>query len=269
MPVFSRSTFVFLYVASCIAVSVSSAAAQTVVLNAPNTQIVDTALRNGSYASVNQDGQVLVTRSSTLPDWQRRTILSIDTTSIPDKTAIASAVLTLTVKSGLGAAGTKRPLTVYRLGSAFTETQATWLSRQTGVAWPTPGGDLVEVVTARDVTNVAGAKVTFDVTSAVQRAINGEFGRQVRLAIVDTGSDAKESYREYYSTEVSTSTNRPLLTVTYRSISSTTIDVPAGGDLQTAFRSQEGLCRLLQNHAGSLDGAAAPAFDLGKGRAPL
>ena len=235
MRLFNGTLSVFLIV-SALVLDASAVNAQTgTVLSSPGSQIIDTTIRSGSYASVNQDGPLLVTRSSTDPEWQRRTILNIDTTSIPDKTAIATAILTLTIKSGLGAAGTKRTITVYRLNSAFNETQATWLSRQTGVAWSTPGGDLAEVVTARSVTNVAGAKVTFDITPLVQRAINGEFGRQVRIALLDTGSDAKESYREYYASEASTSTNRPLLTVTYRSVTGSTIDVPAGGNLQTAL----------------------------------
>jgi hypothetical protein len=206
----------------------SPARAQTKVLSTPDSQVIDTTLRNGPYAKVNQNGPVLVTRASNEPEWQRRTIISIDTTSIPEKTPIAQAILTLVIKAGLGASGTNRTITVYRLNSAFNEAQATWVNRQSGVAWSTPGGDLAEVVYARKVTNVVNARVTFDVTSTVQRAINGEFGRQVRLAFVDTGSDAKESYREYHSSESSTSAYRPQLSVTYRTGSATTIDVPAG-----------------------------------------
>ena len=36
-------------------------------------------------------------------------------------------------------------------------------------------------------TNAGGARITFDVTALVQRAVNGEFERQARLALVDTG----------------------------------------------------------------------------------
>jgi hypothetical protein len=236
MRVFSRGTLSFLLPSlMSVIVCASPASAQTKVLSTPDSQVIDTTLRNGPYATINQNGPLLVTRSSNDPEWQRRTIISIDTTSIPEKTAIAQAILTLTLKSGLGASGTTRPITIYRLNSAFNEAQATWVNRQTGTAWSTPGGDLAEVVVAKNVTNVASAKVTFDVTAAVQRAINGEFGRQVRLALVDTGSDAKESYREYHSSESTTTGYRPQLSVTYRSGSATTIDVPAGGDLQTAL----------------------------------
>ena len=47
------------------------------------------------------------------------------------------------------------------------------------------------------------------------------------------GGDAKESYREYHSSEASASGNRPSLTVRYSS--ATIIDVAAGGDLQQAL----------------------------------
>ena len=61
----------------------------------------------------------------------------------------------------------------------------------------------------------------------------------MRLALVDVGGggDAKESYREYHSSEASTAGNRPQLTIRYGSTTppGTTIDVPAGGDLQAAL----------------------------------
>jgi hypothetical protein len=210
----------------------------TVVLNVPDAQVIDTMIRNGSYAATNQNGPVLLTRSSTVPEWERRTILSFDASSIPDRTTITSATLTLTVKSGLGSAGATRPVTAYRLTSTFQEAQASWTNRQTGVAWQTPGGDFGEIAGSGAVTNVAGAKVTFDLTPLVQRAVNGEFARQVRIALVDVGGggDAKESYREYHSSEASTAASRPQLTLRYGSTSpGSTIDVPAGGDLQAAL----------------------------------
>jgi hypothetical protein len=195
-------------------------------------------LRNGPYATTNHDGALLLTRSSTVPEWERRSILSINTTSIPAGTVITSATLTLTVKSGLGTQGSTRPITVYRLTSSFQERQASWNNRATGVAWSTPGGDLAESLTSKAVTNVAGAKITFDLTAFVQRAVKGEFERQARIALVDVGGggNVKESYREYHSSEASTASNRPQLTVRYGSASTgTTIDVPSGGDLQAAL----------------------------------
>ncbi len=235
MRVFSRTPSVFLFSMSVVLCASSVGAQTTKVLSTPDSQLIDTTLRNGPYATINQDGAILLTRSSTDPEWQRRTILNVDTTSIPDNTAISSATLTLTVKSGLGSPGATRPVTAYRLTSAFVEKQATWLSRQTGTLWSKPGGDLGEVVASAAATNAVGGKVTFNVTALVQRAVNGEFGRQVRLALVDTGGSAKESFREYHASEASTSSNRPQLTVRYGGTSGTTIDVPPGGDLQGAL----------------------------------
>ena len=235
MRVFSGTPSVFLFSMSLLLCAASAGAQTTKVLSTPDSQVIDTTLRNGPYATINQDGAILLTKSSTDPEWQRRTILNIDTTSIPDKTAITSATLTLTVKSGLGSPGATRPVTAYRLTSAFIEKQATWLSRQTGTLWSKPGGDLAEVVASAAATNAVGGKITFDVTALVQRAVNGEFGRQVRLALVDVGGAVKESYREYHASEASTASNRPQLTVRYGATSGTTIDVPPGGDLQGAL----------------------------------
>jgi hypothetical protein len=211
--------------------------AQTIVLNVPNTQVVDTTIRNGPYATYNHNNATLLTRSSTVPDWERRAILSFNASSVPSGTVITSATLTLTLKSGLGTTGAKRTVAVRRLASPFVEGEATWRDRQTGVPWATPGGDVMETITTSEVTNVTGSKITFNVTALVQRAVNGEFARQVLIALIDTdgGGDAKESYREYHSSEASTASNRPQLAVHYGTTSTTTIDVPPGGSLQTAL----------------------------------
>ena len=112
-------------------------------------------------------------------------------------------MLTLTIKSGLGTAGATRPVAVYRVQSPFVEAQATWLNRQSGTTWSAPGSDISEVVASKAVTNAAGAKINFDVTALVQRTVNGDYARQFRVALIDTGGDAKESYREYHSSEAS------------------------------------------------------------------
>ena len=61
----------------------AAAHAQTVVLNVPGTQVIDTTIRNGPYATENQDGSALLTRSSTVPEWERRTILWFNASSVP------------------------------------------------------------------------------------------------------------------------------------------------------------------------------------------
>ena len=210
----------------------------TQILSAPDTQIVDTMIRNGAYATFNHNNAVLLTRWSAIPDWERRSIFSINTSSVPQGSQVSSAVLSLWVRSGLGGAGATTPVTVYRLTSSFVESQATWLSRQTGVAWATPGGDLAEAYGTVNVHNVANARVDFDVTAIVQRAVNGDGGsRQALLALIDVtgGGDGKNSYREYHSSESSSTSLRPRVTVTFGPAGGGTIDVPAGGDLQMAL----------------------------------
>ena len=192
-----------------------ASAQTTVVLNQSGTQVTDTMIRNGSYANTNYDGQTLLTRNSSDPDWERRTLLKFDTdTFIPQGSTITSATLTLTVKEGLGTAGQTRPVQVYRISSGFLDTDATWRVRMGTSAWVTPGGDIAEQVATADVSNVAGSKVTINLTNFVQQVSSGSFDtRYTRVAFVDAGVEGKDSYREYYSSKESDVTRRPTLTV--------------------------------------------------------
>jgi endonuclease/exonuclease/phosphatase family metal-dependent hydrolase len=192
-----------------------TAAAQTIVLNQPAPQVTDTTLRAGAYANTNYDTQPLVTRRSTDPDFERRAILKFDTqNTIPQGARIASATLTLTVRSGLGTAGETRPIQVFRVTQAFQASDATWIRRQYSENWSTPGGDVDVQYGAGYPSNVAGARVTFDITSLVQRTVNGDFGsRYTRILLADAGAAVKESYREYYQSEDGTASRRPTLTV--------------------------------------------------------
>jgi len=192
-----------------------TARAQTIVLNQTGTQVTDTTIRSGSYANTNLDDHSLITRRSTDPDWERRSLLKFDTeTFIPSGSIVQSATLTLTVKSGLGTSGSARTISVYREPSPFQEAQATWLQRETGAAWTTPGGDYAELVGQASASNTPGAKVTFDVTTLVQNTSDGDFGsRYTRLLLLDAGAAAQESYREFYPSEEANAALRPTLTV--------------------------------------------------------
>lgn len=103
-------------------------------------------------------------------------------------------------------------LTAYRLLEDWTETHATWNRRTNGVNWGNPGAD---GTISRDTAGInwdcltIGVK-TFDLTAIVQQWSAGvpNFGVVVR----ETGNDGVE----WYSSEHTTLTNRPLLTVTYR-----------------------------------------------------
>ena len=218
-----RSAGTFAIVAVGLAWTGGTAAAQTIVLNAGGSQVTDTTIRAGAYANTNYDGHPLITRrSSSDPDWERRAILKFDTqNTIPQGARIQSATLTLTVRSGLGTAGQTRPIQVFRVSEAFQETDATWRLRQGGEYWSTAGGTVGSQVGALYATNTAGARISADVTELVQQTVDGNFGsRFARILLADAAPEAKESYREYYSSEDGTATRRPTLTVVLASTTS-------------------------------------------------
>ena len=193
----------------------SATAQTTVVLNQSDSQVTDTTIRNGAYANTNFDGDPLITRRSSDPDWERRTLIKFNTDSfLPIGAQISSATLTLTVRSGLGSAGATRPIRIRQVPSGFLEAEATWRIRMGSSAWATPGGDAGEEAGSANATNVAGSRVTVNVTDLVRRISNGDFGsRWTRFVLDDVGSDVKESYREYYNSEDSSVSRRPTLTI--------------------------------------------------------
>jgi endonuclease/exonuclease/phosphatase family metal-dependent hydrolase len=190
-----RLTRTLLLLAGALAFN-TTADAQTITL----TDSSDTTLRGGAYASINFGTRsTLETRASSDADYVRRVILKFDTqNTVPQGATISSATLTLTIKGGNAQS---RTITVYRVKQPFTDTEATWKIRRTSTAWSTPGGDLGERAGSFSVTNVAGSRVTVDVTDLVQSIVNGSFGttRYTRLALVDQGAASRDSYKEYYS----------------------------------------------------------------------
>jgi endonuclease/exonuclease/phosphatase family metal-dependent hydrolase len=198
---------------SSVAVLCGTASAQTVTLNTPGSQVTDTMIRSGSFANTNHDSGPLLTRRSVDPEWERRTILKFDTqNTIPANAPIASATLTLTVRAALGT--TQRPLTAYRIPQPFQEAQATWRLRQGTYTWTTPGGTMAEQVGAAFAGSAVGSKVTIDVTTLVQNTVRGRYdSRYTRVLLLDSGNDAKDSYREYFASEDANPENRPTLTV--------------------------------------------------------
>ncbi|HET7216548.1 MAG TPA: DNRLRE domain-containing protein [Vicinamibacterales bacterium] len=210
----SRAGCVLASAVACLSVLCGTASAQTIVLNQPGSQVTDTTIRSGAYASTNYDNGVLLTRRSTDPDWERRTILKFDTqNTIARGTPITSATLTVTVRSGLGT--TLRTISAYRITQPFQEAEATWTRRQSSYNWTTPGGTIApDQFGAALVPATAGARVTIDLTALVQRTINGEFdSRYTRVLLKDAGTDSKDSYREYFPSEDVVVENRPTLTI--------------------------------------------------------
>lgn len=194
----------------------SAASAQTTVtLNQPTTHVLVNTIRGGSFAN-KTDRSVLATRSADNPEYNRRALLKFDTqNAIPVGSAVASALLTVTVKTGSPDAA--RSIGVYQVTTSWNESQVTWNKRYTTDSWTTSGGDLGSKLDAETVSNIAGTKVTFDVTPLVKEAVAGRLGssRYTRLALVDLEGSTADSYREYFLPTDANVAARPVLKVTY------------------------------------------------------
>jgi endonuclease/exonuclease/phosphatase family metal-dependent hydrolase len=199
------------------AAAASVAGAQTTVtLNQSKAQVVYATLRAGAYANKNYP-TTLTTRAADTADNQRRAMIKFDTqNTIPSGTAITSATMTLTVKGGSTAS---RTIGAYQVTTSWTETETTWNKRRTDQSWMTSGGDLGSLIGQQTVSNAAGTKVTFDVTSLVKQAVSGDLGtsRYTRLALVDLGSASGDTTRNFYTPDDSDPSHRPVLTVVYGS----------------------------------------------------
>jgi endonuclease/exonuclease/phosphatase family metal-dependent hydrolase len=238
------------------AASVSAAAAQTtVIFNDSRPDVVYATLRAGAYADTNLP-TVLTTRAAdTSPNNHRRALLKFDTQNrIPAGSSVTSALLTVTVKSG-GTADTTRTIGAYQVTTSWAETETTWNRRRTTSAWMTGGGDLGSLLAKQVVSNAAGTKVTFDITSLVKAAVAGHFGssRYTRIALVDVDSATTDSTRNFYTPDDANSALRPTLKVVY----GTTTAAPAPTTTTT------NTLRVLQwnsQHGGTgTDGVLDPA----------
>ena len=181
----------------------------------------DATLRGGSYANTAYGGSgTLETRASSDATYERHALLKFDThNTIPAGATITSATLTLTVKGGNS---DSRKVAAYCVPSSFTESLVTWKRRKSSDYWNTGGGDTAHYHASATVSNSAGSKVTFDLTGQVQEAVRKSGSRYTRVLLIDVDGASRDSYKQYYSSEASTSSYRPRLVVTYGSSSTTT-----------------------------------------------
>src|SRR5919112_5876044 len=130
------------------AAAAGPALAQTVKLTQSNATVI----RGGTYASANfSKDPKLATRASGDATYVRRSIMKFDTeNTIPKGASISSATLTLTIAGGNSES---RQIGVYRVGSSYDESQATWKARKSSYNWPSAGSDLKEKYDSRTVSN--------------------------------------------------------------------------------------------------------------------
>ncbi len=203
--------------AAMLASALAASAQTTLTLSAPSTQVVYATLRGGTYANTNI-GTLLETRQATDMSYERHALLKFDTEStIPAGSSVTSATLTLVVKTA--SAATTRRIAAYQVTQSWTETETTWNQRRSGENWTTAGGDLGTQIAVQSVSNVAGTRVSFNVTALVKSAVSGALGssRYTRIALIDLDAPTSESYRQYYTPNDVTVANRPSLVVTYGS----------------------------------------------------
>lgn len=190
--------------------------AQTTLAISGASRVQDTAIRGGNYANVNFDGELLVTRASSDLTYVRRALLDFDTAStIPAGTTIQSATLTVTVHWG-GATALRR-VGVFPVTRSFTASQATWDVASSTTPWTKPGGDLGPQAASALVPNGGGQQAHFDITALVQANVTSSGSRRTSVALgdIDTLTNARDGYRDYYSTEASTGGYRPTLSVVF------------------------------------------------------
>jgi endonuclease/exonuclease/phosphatase family metal-dependent hydrolase len=213
-----------MFVAGVVAGS-SPASAQSLTLRSYR----DATIRGGAYANTNYGSNaILETRASSDASYLRRAVLQFDTAPYLSTSArISSAKLVLTVKSGNSET---RRLSACAVPVSFRESDVTWKKRDSDSYWRNAGGDVVTSdCSSATVTATANSKVTFDVTQQVQKAVSGGYGsRYARFLVGDVGGSSRDSYKQYYSNNTSTSSVRPTLLIsTGTSTTSTTSTAPA------------------------------------------
>lgn len=152
----------------------------------------------------------------------KRALIAFDLSSIPSNATIVSATLSLTVVTD--SSSNARTMSAYRVKRNWTETGATWNKYDGTNDWQTAGAgganDIdVSAMGSGSVTasQAVGSVVTLTFTAAeVQKFIDGTYTNYGWLLMVDT--ESSDLY-DYASSDHSTATLRPVLTVVYSVLS--------------------------------------------------
>ncbi|MDQ3347697.1 MAG: DNRLRE domain-containing protein [Acidobacteriota bacterium] len=194
-----------------ITLAAAPAAAQTLRLADSSA----TTIRGGDYEDENfASSPILEVRASSSDTYERRVVLKFDThNTLPKGTRIGSARLTLTVAGGNDET---RQLAAYGGSLSYDEATATWNERKDDQEWSRPGGESRRLAAKQTVTDRVGSRVTFDVTTTVQKVVNGSYGnaRYARFLLADTGRSSRGSYKQFFSDEAGDVSVRPTLVIT-------------------------------------------------------
>ena len=226
---------VFALIASC-GFGAAASAQTTVTLSTPGTHInADQTIQGGTYATTDFSASNELASKVSSEAYTRRILFKFDTQNyIPANAVIQSAQLHLVLKNAESTE--RRPLTAYYVTRSFHRGQTSWRYYQDGAEWSNPGGDLGTRYTTTYVDGAVGSTYRFDLTSLVQRVVNGGYGsRYTRVALIDTGAATDGNYREFHSTRATNTALRPRLVITYTTSSSAptpTVTTPTGTTLR-------------------------------------
>jgi predicted outer membrane repeat protein len=147
-----------------------------------------------------------------------RSLIKFDLSSIPANATISSATLSLWTSSDLSS--NNRTIQVYRLKTAFNETQSNWNRPATGSTWQTAGA---AGANDRESTAIGSATILNNealnlekqislAPAAIQEMVSGSFLNRGFLLQADTEQNDRFNYKTSDST---TSAQRPKLVIQY------------------------------------------------------
>jgi RHS repeat-associated protein len=147
-----------------------------------------------------------------------RSLIKFDLSSIPANATITSATLSLWTSSDLSS--NSRMVQVYRLKTAFNETQATWNIAATGINWQTAGasgGNDRESTAIGSTTIIADESLNIEklivlTPAKIQEMVSGAFTNRGFIIVANTESNDRFNYKTSDSTN---SVQRPKLVIQY------------------------------------------------------
>ncbi len=180
---------------------------------------LDTYLLSASAATnYGTDVGLGVGENNNTTDWVARALIKFDVSSIPANAVITSATLSLWTSGDYS--DNDRTIRVYRLKTAFDESNATWNESAASVNWETAGASGANDRESADIGStqiLAGESLGIEkqialTPSKIQEFVSGTFTNSGFIIIADTELDDRFNYE---SSDSVTASNRPKLVIQY------------------------------------------------------
>ncbi|MEM2956304.1 MAG: DNRLRE domain-containing protein [Candidatus Pacearchaeota archaeon] len=157
-----------------------------------------------------------------------RGILEFNISSIPSNANIQSAVLALYQTSGTG---TEFELELKRITNSWTESGATWNSRDGINLWSSAGGDYANTSYAKTTINTSLGWKEWDITNLIKEWHNGTYPNYGLILIPP--SKPGNNLKQFASSDNANSTIRPKLIINYTIPLNITFVSPTPNDAST------------------------------------